>query len=135
MNGVLWAPEDGKFSYLITRSLGDEQWQLMRDFEYEHPSGTIRVPHGFIFDFDSVPRIPVVYAWLKGRAHKSAVIHDWLYAMQSVSRKEADRIFLDAMYDEGVPWYRALPIYLAVRLFGGRPYRRYTVARITLEDL
>ena len=100
-----------------------KRWVTTKDFRYTTEDGrTVEVPAGYSTDLDSVPRIPVAYAWLKGRATKSAVIHDWLYYNKH-DRAEADKIFLEAMKDEGVPAWRRVPIYLAVRSFGWLAYR------------
>ena len=79
------------------------------------------VPAGFSTDLDSVPRIPLVYAYLKGRATKAAVIHDWLYHNKH-PRKAADKVFLAAMKDEGIGMVRRNAIYRGVRLFGWLAY-------------
>lgn len=81
----------------------------------------ITVPAGFEMDFASVPRIPLAY-WLVGNtAHRSAVLHDYLYAVKA-PRQLADDIFNAAMAAEGIaPWRRAL-MYRAVRMFGGSYY-------------
>jgi len=98
------------------------RWILSKSLQYVGNDGwVVAVPKGFSTDLDSVPRIPFAYAWLKGRAVKSAVIHDWLYSKRH-DRKEADKIFLEAMEEEGVPSWRRLPIYLAVRAFGWLAY-------------
>ncbi len=51
------------------------------------------------------------------------VIFDWLYAglvaRQKMTRRKADELFLEAMRCSQVPAYTALPMYYAVRLFGG----------------
>jgi len=101
----------------------DNRWVLSRALLYRTKGGwEVEVPKGYSTDLDSVPRIPFVYAWLKGRATKSAVIHDWLYYNKH-DRSEADRIFLNAMKDEGVPAWRRWPIYLAVWAFGFLAYK------------
>ena len=101
----------------------DKRWVTTKPLDYQTDDGWIvEVPAGYSTDLDSVPRIPFAYAWLKGRATKSAVIHDWLYYNKH-DRKEADGIFLNAMKDEGVPSWRRYPIYAAVRAFGFLAYR------------
>jgi hypothetical protein len=47
------------------------------------------------------------------------VLHDDLYAKRA-ERSFADRVFLEAMEAEGVPWWRRRLMYAAVRAFGGR---------------
>jgi len=94
-----------------------------KPFKYTTKEGIkVEVPKGYSTDLDSVPRVPFVHAWLKGRTTKSAIIHDWLYDNKH-DRAEADKIFLEAMKDEGVPAWRRMPIYLAVRSFGWLAYK------------
>ena len=112
------------FSALKTKYLGNERWKILKDFHYYHQDGTYTVPSGFTLDFDSVPRIPFAYAWLKGRAHKSAAVHDHAYAAQ-IGRKKADKLFLDAMKAEGVPRRHRWPLYWGVRSGGWFAYRRH----------
>lgn len=101
----------------------NKRWVLTKPIAYTTDDGwTVEVPAGYSTDLDSVPRIPIAYAWLKGRATKAAVIHDWLYYNKH-NRKQADRIFLEAMKDEGVASWRRVPIYLAVRAFGWLAYK------------
>ncbi len=109
-----------RLEHTFTRT---RQWRLTKPLMYFHRTGTIVVPTGFLTDLDSVPRIPVVYAAFKGRAVKSAVVHDYLYETQR-GKAFADSIFLDAMQHEGIPARWRYPIYWAVALFGGRIYSR-----------
>ncbi|MFL1405392.1 DUF1353 domain-containing protein [Marinobacter sp. M1N3S26] len=111
------------FSKLHQTFTASRQWRLTMPLMYFHRTGTIVVPTGFKTDLDSVPRIPVVYAAFKGRAVKSAVVHDYLYESQR-GKAFADRVFLDAMRHEGVPARWRYPIYWAVVLFGAPIYSR-----------
>lgn len=97
---------------------------LMQEWTYV-PRGTnepITIPIRFTTDLDTVPHIPIVFAIYKGYAVYSALVHDYLYTMCELSRKEADMIFYDAMLEEGVPKHIAKQMYYAVRAFGGRRY-------------
>lgn len=81
----------------------------------------LTVPAGFEMDFASVPRIPFAY-WLVGNvAHRSAVLHDYLYAVRA-PRELADQVFRAAMEAEGIPAWRRSLMYSAVRAFGGSYY-------------
>lgn len=108
----------------------DNSWVLDEPLKYECiTSGfrgvVIEVPRGFITDFASVPRIPVVYWLLGDTAHKAAVIHDLCYRRPDItktSRKEADMIFRDAMKESGVALWRAEAMYQGLRCFGGANY-------------
>lgn len=101
-------------------SLAPDQWQLGEPLHYHG----FTVPAGFVSDLDSVPRIPFVYSRYKGRTVRAAILHDYLYRNQIVSRKLADTIFLDSMQREGVPARYRIIIYAAVRLMGWLPWWR-----------
>lgn len=104
------------------RMLDHYQWQLLTAFEYHvgaYPSAyVIRVPAGTITDLASVPR----WLWTvfppHGRYAKAAIVHDYLYERAIGSKREADRIFLEAMGVLGVPRWRRVVMYAAVCLFG-----------------
>lgn len=102
----------------VTRE-GDK-WQLIEPLSYLYKEQVITVPKGFVTDFASVPRIPLVYSAFGNTGHKAAVIHDYLYSIK-YDRKEADKIFLDALKKHEHP-IRARLMYSAVRLFGWMGY-------------
>lgn len=81
----------------------------------------IEVPAGYTTDFASVPRLPLAYLLAGNTAHRSALLHDWLYTRQA-GRAFADAVFLAAMRAEGVPWWRRALMYAAVRVAGGPAY-------------
>jgi len=85
----------------------------------------ITVPAGFETDFASVPRLfwRIIPPW--GRYSSAAVVHDYLYATASVTRYEADRIFLDLMKRLGVPFWKRRLMYRAVRLGGWASWKRF----------
>lgn len=81
------------------------------------------VPAGFITDFASVPRVPLVYLLAGDTARSAAVVHDYLYT-GLVDRDVADDVFLEAMAVSGVPAWRRYPMYWAVRACGGSRYKQ-----------
>lgn len=109
---------------LYLRYQGDGRWKLTQSLTYKSDGRSYTAPQGFETDLDSVPRIPILHAWLNSRATKSAVIHDTLYWRRE-DRKHADEVFLSAMKTEGVQPWRRFPIYWAVRSFGWLAYRRH----------
>ncbi|EFI4072610.1 DUF1353 domain-containing protein [Escherichia coli] len=82
----------------------------------------MRVPEGYVTDLASVPRILWSVFPPHGRYAKAAIIHDWLYDNALRTKREADKIFLDAMCVLGVPRWRRVLMYAAVRLFGRGNY-------------
>ena len=81
----------------------------------------IEVPEGFETDLASVPRIPIAYEAFGGRAHREAVIHDYLYRKDSrpvVSFSQANRVFLEAMKVRGKSFCVRWGMYLGVCVGG-----------------
>lgn len=93
-------------------------WYLDRAFAYVRDGMTIKVPRGFETDLASVPRVlwNVFPPW--DTYGPAAVVHDWLYWSQPVTRDEADAIFREAMSVLLVPRWKAWSIYLGVHLGG-----------------
>jgi hypothetical protein len=110
---------------LIVEKLDDcENWKVASEFQYTTASGKIIViPKGFITDFASIPRGLWNIFPPTGKYGKAAVVHDFLYRMTKMDRKEADEIFLAAMEDLGVNVVTRKIIYRAVRVFGGAARR------------
>ncbi|MBI1254246.1 MAG: DUF1353 domain-containing protein [Hyphomonas sp.] len=100
---------------------------VTRPYAYVHPvhgvDVTVEVPLGFVTDFASIPSIFHFIVQPFGRHAPAAVLHDYLYAIgQKKARRLADRLFLNAMKDAGVPGFRRSVMYRMVRLFGGGGY-------------
>lgn len=112
-------------SPLRVERVGD-RWRLLEPLVWEDRRGRVGVPAGFVTDFASIPRVPpVLYALLADRLYASAVLHDWLYRVDGVTRQEADAVFYRAARAEGVPWWTAWLAWLGVRMFGGPTWARY----------
>ncbi|EGK0744441.1 DUF1353 domain-containing protein, partial [Salmonella enterica] len=62
-----------------------------------------------------------------GKYAKAAIIHDWMYDNALRTKKEADLIFLDGMTVLGVPKWKRIIMYYAVRLFGRGSYSERNV--------
>lgn len=117
---------------LVTRLIDDLAnagrglWQLAEPLVYVSAVAgkTITVPDGFVTDFASVPRLPVVFLLTGDTAHPAAVIHDFLYhGGAGLSRRAADNVLLEAMASIGISAWRRHAMYLAVRAFGGSSYK------------
>ncbi|WP_152072482.1 DUF1353 domain-containing protein [Escherichia coli] len=109
----------------ILEMLDDYRWRLVEPFEFwltDEPEDVISVPAGYVTDLASVPRILWAIFPPHGRYAKAVIIHDWMYDNGLRTKREADRIFLDAMKVLKVPAWRRLMMYCAVRLFGRGNY-------------
>jgi hypothetical protein len=104
----------------------------------------ITVPRGLLTDLTSVPAPLRSIAGRVGPWLEAAIVHDYLYiAWQDVpgrgardrDREFADLVMLRAMEAAEVGRVKRQLIYLAVRLFGGRVFRRPNAERYaTLPD-
>lgn len=116
-----------KFPSKLEVELADQQaaqgrgtWRLTSTFSYESDvaNQTFTVPAGFVTDFASVPRIPIFFMLVGDVASEAAVIHDYLYSVQSTSRAVADKVLKEAAKVAGCPNWQAQILYLGVRLGG-----------------
>ena len=78
----------------------------------------ITVPKGFVTNFASTPRLLWPILPPAGRYLKAAVVHDFLYST-ACSRFLADAIFRDLMQRSGVPMWKRVVMFYAVRFGGG----------------
>ena len=76
----------------------------------------ITVPAGFTTDFASVPWFFRRLYPKVGQYNAAAIIHDFLCRCDSIPRKDADTVFLEAMSVLGVPAMTRHPMYAAVRV-------------------
>jgi hypothetical protein len=107
---------------------GPNTWKVIEEFDYFLVWGqpeTIRVPAGFVTDFASIPRIFWNILPPTGKYGKAAVVHDYLYVMgghlpdgREYTKREADRIFYDAMGVLGVNGFIRWTMWKAVSRFG-----------------
>jgi len=105
---------------------GRGTWELTEDLVYQSDvvAYTFTVPKGFITDFTSVPRVPLIFDWLGDRGNLAGTLHDFLYSRdasgnhQVPDRLIADKVLKEALVAQGVGNLAAWTIYLAVRLFG-----------------
>lgn len=103
--------------------LDRKRWRLLALFSYLDPDhGHIDVPAGFETDFASVPRWPLTFALLGQYGHAAAALHDHLYATGKLSRKAADRVFLNALRSSGHARWRSWLMYAGVRIGAASRY-------------
>lgn len=102
--------------------------QLTSDLEYFDDSiGVIVVPKGFKTDFASIPRIFWNIIAPVGKHTLPSVLHDYLYDSgykYGISRKQADKIFYDAMIKSNVARITANVMWFCVRVFARKHYNK-----------
>lgn len=89
---------------------------------------TVTVPAGFKTDLASIP--PGFWNLMpkSGRYDRAAVVHDWLYVNNHVTRAEADGALKEAMQVLGVPSWKLNVIYWGCRAGGFKSWNRYRAA-------
>lgn len=122
---------------LDLRAYEPNEWVVLSSLTYRHSQfGTMCVPRGFITDLASIPRVLRTVINVNGKSRQAAVLHDYLYCGQgltgALSRAECDRIFRDAMRDEGVNWLQRWAMWAGVRL-GGWLYWRQRSAGMRID--
>ena len=115
-----------KFTTDLEAKLTGKTWELTSPLVYESDllDATVTVPTGFKTDFASVPRLPLIYSMWGDRAHREAVVHDYLFRKNSkpaVSFKIANKVFLEAMQATSKPFWVSWPMYAGVCI-GSHPY-------------
>lgn len=81
----------------VLSPLPSGQWRLVKSYWC---AGWF-VPAGFVCDLDSVPRIPILFLWLKNRTVVGALMHDYLLSL-GVNPFRASLFFLRVMKLEKV---------------------------------
>lgn len=105
---------------------GRGTWRLLSPLVYQSDVAgiTLTVPAGFVTDFASIPRIPLIFDWLGDRGNLAATLHDWLYTKPHPlpSRDMADEVLHEALVAQGIGLLEAESIYLGARLGGENNY-------------
>jgi len=111
---------------LRTEKLNDGYYKLIDRLTYHSKlcQEIIIVPMGFVTDFASVPRVPIIYSIFGNIGQKPGTLHDFLYR-EAWPRKIADRILFEACRASGMGWCKSRGFYTAVRLCGGACYKPF----------
>lgn len=99
---------------LDLRAYTPNEWVVLTPLQYR----MFKVRRGFITDLASIPRILKSLISVNDDSRKPAVLHDYLYTTQPVSRAEADFLFLEALESVGVGYMRRHTLYTGVRIGG-----------------
>ena len=95
------------------------QWRLLTPLEFSSSvlGRTVSVPAGYVTDFASVPRAPILYFLAGNTGNRAAVVHDYLCSTKEVNRITADNVFYEALIASGVDEWRAKAMYLGVQSY------------------
>lgn len=139
-----------RFDTEASDALGKDYWRVLDSFKfYTEKMGQIThwvlVPGGFLTDGATVPRMFWSLASPWERYSQAAAMHDYLceYGIAycdgnevKVTRRQADRIFLEGLKAAKISRWRRGLMYTAVRIWsvlGRRPSPEYLAAKRKLE--
>jgi hypothetical protein len=94
-------------------------------YSYSINNKVFSIPPGFIFDYMSIPR--VFWFWLfpiNSKTAPASLLHDIGYAGRLWDRKYCDLLFLSCLRYCGIGSDLSYLVYMAVRIGGGRAYRK-----------
>jgi hypothetical protein len=105
---------------MLHMASGRRLWKLAHKFRAVTSLGIIDVPEGFITDLASTPRFLWAAASPSDEFLPAAIPHDWCYSPfnHAITRRQADDLMLELMFNLGIPWPRRHAVHSAVRLFG-----------------
>jgi hypothetical protein len=100
-------------------------WILAEDYEDDIFPWTIKA--GFKFDLASIPRFLWSIIAPFELSVEAPLVHDYCYKYPDkfCTRKQADKFFRDIMKREGVPYWKRVVAYRAVRMFAGAVWERH----------
>ena len=102
---------------LILKDIDGLKWTLAQELVWCSSDGNkIKVPAGFVTDLATMP-IKILRA--SGDWNRAAVVHDYLYSNAgSLTRKQVDLYFKEALADCHVGKVTSYVMYAAVRVYG-----------------
>lgn len=118
----------GKFLSTLAVEQADPEkgtWRLIKPLTFHSIfAGILTVPEGFVTDFASVPRIPIIFDLLGDKGQAAATLHDWLYTAPHPleSRERADDVLKEALVAQGMDDTEASLMFLGVRIGGESHY-------------
>lgn len=118
VQGLLYLGRFADPTYFLTKEI---VWRPNADQDRNLPQ--VKVPVGFVTDFASIPRAFWSLLRPDGDYAYAAVIHDYLYWTQPLSRKQCDQIFKLAMLDFKVGEGEVQTIHTAVRAGGSGAWK------------
>ena len=106
---------------------GRGDWMLLSPLTYDSNVGvSYTAPKGFVTDFASVPRIPIVFDILGDRANESSAMHDYFYSKECVydlTRDQADHLLKEMIESQGISHWIAWCYFIGVRMGGASHWK------------
>lgn len=112
-------------------------YQIERPLRVKVDDVLYTVPSGYVTDLASIPR----FLW--GIVAPSeeyyvfpSILHDHMYGCPGkLTRKFADEVFYSFLLERKVPYFKAMQMYFAVRLFGGNHFSaNHTCYEVSYEQ-
>lgn len=114
------APFSSRLVYQdISSTEGRFRLILLEDVVYKNDTHKVIVPAGFITDLATIPQIFQSIISKVGPYNGAAIVHDWGYCVQFLTRKEVDDLFLEIMEKSGVGSFKRYTMYYFMRILGG----------------
>jgi hypothetical protein len=105
--------------------VGKKWFMTLKALVYVAESGRrYCIQRGTYTDFASIPKLFRSFISRIGRCSKPSVLHDWLCEFKIVSRKEADRLFLESMKTKKVGWLKRRTMYAGVRAYSIATFKK-----------
>jgi hypothetical protein len=115
-------PKAQFLSKLRVEQMNEDDWILLEPLRYYSAilDREVVVPQGFVTDFQSVPRLPIIYWYTGNKAQAAGVIHDWFYRTntEDITRATSDAILAEAMEALGYWKIRSWFVWAGVRVGG-----------------
>lgn len=97
---------------LSATQITEDIWRLDQPLSYYSKvlKKWVKVPWMFYCDFESVPRIPLVYAYLGHTTRRGGCVHDFLYRYDCepiVTRSQADAVYREICIVSGMEYLRS----------------------------
>lgn len=89
----------------------------------------VTVPRGFVTDLASIPRVFFSLFRPDGTYAYAAILHDYLYWEQRISRRDANKVFFQAMDDLRISPLQRRLLFDAVEYFGERSWSENTALK------
>ena len=117
---------------------GRPWYRILEPLTFVCEDVSITIPAGFETDLASVPRLPIIWLMWGDRAHRPAIMHDYLYrkgARPEWDRRTCDEMFRCAIISTKEPWKIYEPMFWGVRLGGWPSYKKLPVFyQVVLEE-